>query len=277
VGIGAVGAASATYGAIALPPDSKTPRDDDAAPAAVKPPPSDRSSPLDDARAILSSPRLRLLFAASLARFSAGLTIGVWSASYFRGAYPDDAANYAIVNAAIVSLCGITSGILGGRAGDALAVGGGVGGALDDLDPDGKRLVVSVVGSLLAVPAWWMVVHASGFIPSMVWLAVEYLVAECWFGPTVAVLQSTAGKGRGGTAQGMFTLTGALGNLSPSVLGVLYASAVTTAVGDTGAVESAAALGDLMGVVVCGAYLVSAGLFAASALAPAESQEVEKR
>ena len=48
------------------------------------------------------------------------------------------------------------------------------------LDENGARLIVPIVGSLLAVPTWWLTSHASTFDSAMFWLAVEYLVAECW-------------------------------------------------------------------------------------------------
>ena len=46
--------------------------------------------------------------------------IGVWAAPYFKQAFPDDAAQYAVVNAFIVGGMGMTSGILGGYIADGL-------------------------------------------------------------------------------------------------------------------------------------------------------------
>jgi len=215
-------------------------------------------SVIEDAKAVLSTPRVRWLFLASFTRFCSGLCIGVWGASYFRSAFPDDATSYAVVNAFIVGLCGVTSGILGGVLSDKAAEVANEQG----IEENQGRLAIPIVGSLLAVPSWWLAVNSSTFQLSMIWLGVEYLVAECWFGSTVAVLQSSVGKERGGTAQGMFTLTGAIGNLAPSLLGVLYGQATSQGV------ENQVALSNLLGVAVCTGYLISAVCFFLSSQAP---------
>ena len=110
-------------------------------------------------------------------------------------------------------------------------------------------LLLPIVGSTLAIPAWYLTTHTAasapnGFEVAMFWLAVEYLVAECWFVPTIAVLQSSVRASRTGTAQGLFVLTGALENLAPTALGWVYRN--QAAAGSTGA-ESTGALADLLG------------------------------
>jgi hypothetical protein len=57
----------------------------------------------------------------------------------------------------------------------------------DGREANSGRLLVPIIGSLLAVPAWYLTAHASTFDNAMIWLAIEYLVAECWFGPTISV------------------------------------------------------------------------------------------
>jgi len=207
---------------------------------------------LSDASEVLSTPVVRWLFLGSFLRFCAGLCIGVWAAPYFRLAFPDDASSYAVINALIVGVCGVLSGVGGGWASDR------VGSAAVEAgwDEGSGRLAVPVVGSLLAAPAWWLTMSASTFDEAMLWLAVEYLVAECWFGPVIAVLQSKVGPSKGGTAQGMFTLTGAIGNLAPTILGTLYGQA--TAQG----AENGATLSGLLSVGVCAGYILSAACFA---------------
>jgi hypothetical protein len=104
----------------------------------------------------------------------------------------------------------------------------------------------------------------------MAWLAIEYLVAECWFGPTVAVLQSEVGKSQGGTAQGLFTLTGAIGNLAPSLVGILYGQQASVA----GAINKSDILSTLLANGVCAGYLLSAACFAISATRDENMKEV---
>ena len=78
-----------------------------------------------------------------------------------------------------------------------------------------------MLGSVLGALTWYGVMHATTFTAAMAWLAASYLGAECWFGPTISVLQSSVPAERGGTAQGIFTLTGAVANLAPAILGGL--------------------------------------------------------
>ena len=104
----------------------------------------------------------------------------------------------------------------------------------------------------------------------MFWLAIEYLVAECWFGPTIAVLQSTVGKSRTGTAQGLFVLTGALGNIAPTLLGIIYSS--NSQIGESGG-SSPEVLADYLTYGVCAGYLLSSLFFALSVRASSHSRE----
>jgi hypothetical protein len=51
------------------------------------------------------------------------------------------------------------------------------------------RAWVPMTGCLLSIPAWANVVSTDSFYTAMVCLCVKYLVGECWFGPTVTILQ----------------------------------------------------------------------------------------
>ena len=86
-------------------------------------------------------------------------------------------------------------------------------------------------------------------------------MAECWFGPTIAVLQSTVGSSKTGTAQGMFVLTGAVGNTAPTLLGWIYGNQVAELPSST---TSSEVLADLLGWGVCAGYLLSSVFFAIS-------------
>lgn len=227
----------------------------------------DKPSPFTDVSQILSIPRVQWLFAGSFLRFCSGLCIGVWAAPYYKLAFPDDATSYAVINALIVGLCGVTSGVIGGIVADKTATWAAASGK----DANAGRLVVPIIGSLLAVPAWYLTSHASTFDTAMAWLAIEYLVAECWFGPTVAVLQSEVGKSQGGTAQGLFTLTGAIGNFAPSLLGILYGQQASVA----GAMNNSAILSTLLANGVCAGYLLSAACFAVSATKDSGEKKVQ--
>lgn len=124
--------------------------------------------------------------------------------------FADSINEYAATQAVISAVIASTSGVLGGRLADSLATEG-----------LNRRLWIPVVGSALAAPAWYFAIHTApeSFAVSMTWLAIEYLVAESWFGATISTLQVTVGPLVGGTAQGLFTMTGAVANLAPTLVG----------------------------------------------------------
>jgi hypothetical protein len=168
--------------------------------------------------------------------------------------FPDNSSDYAIAQACITAIAGSASGLIGGATADWLSKNA-------EGDEIGPRLWIPVVGSLLAAPAWYFAVHSTeSFQTAMSWLALEYFVAECWFGPTISSMQATVGSKVGGTAQGLFTLTGATANLAPTLLGFLYGQA-------TG-VEASSELVDLLATGVCFGYISSAFCFAMSARSP---------
>ena len=206
---------------------------------------------------VLATPRIQWLFLASFLRFCSGLMIGVWSAPYFRMVFSEQQSDYAVAQAVITAGCGVISGLLGGYIADTISS--------NSQGDVGRKLWVPVVGSLLAAPAWYMSVHSEeSFTTAMTFLALEYFVAECWFGPTVSVLQSTVGPTIGGTAQGLFTVTGAVGNLAPSLLGFLYASQTD---------ESSTTLANLLSMGICGGYVSSAACFAVASQCTTPDEE----
>ena len=234
---------------------------------------------LSDASGILSIPRVQFIFLASFVRFCSGLLIGVWAAPYYKQAFPDSSAEYALINAIIVGAGGMSSGILGGYIADSLGTrikdSRGSGSLLQrSFDESNIGLLLPIVGNLLAIPSWYLTMHSVGseesFKVAMFWLAIEYLVAECWFGPTIAVLQSTVGKSRTGTAQGLFVLTGALGNIAPTLLGIIYSS--NSQIGESGG-SSPEVLADYLTYGVCAGYLLSSLFFALSVRASSHSRE----
>ncbi|KAL9185564.1 hypothetical protein ACHAXT_003341 [Thalassiosira profunda] len=279
--IGGFGAVSVAAAGVLLPSDGER----DTATNALKEAQTagGENSLVENTRRILSIPRARFIFLASFLRFCSGLMIGVWAAPFYKQAFPDNASEYAVVNALIVGALGMTSGILGGYIADGLgswiqeakkenASEGLQSIAMDYFDEQTIRLLLPIVGSLLAIPCWYLTTHSAGgengFQVAMLWLGVEYLVAECWFGPTIAVLQSTVGTSKTGTAQGLFVLTGALGNLAPTVLGWLYGNQITEQ-----SASSSEVLANLLSWGVCAGYLLSSIVFVLSTRASGESMD----
>lgn len=67
----------------------------------------------------------------------------------------------------------------------------------------------------------------------------------------------------------MFTVTGAFGNLAPSLLGFLY--------GQVTGSESSSALSDLLSTAVCVGYISSAACFALGALSTPDTAPVDEK
>eukprot|EP01042_Synura_sphagnicola_P000239 gene239-247_t len=83
------------------------------------------------------------------------------------------------------------------------------------------RMLVPALGSLLAAPLFAGFVLSPNPETALLFLVGEYLVAECWYGPTLAALFSVVATDRRGTAQGMFSVIAAIGNVAPILVGAL--------------------------------------------------------
>jgi hypothetical protein len=110
--------------------------------------------------------------------------IGVWAAPYYKQTFPDNASEYAVVNALIVGGMGMSSGILGGYIADRLGTwyretkeGDTATSIIHDyFDEQTIRLLLPIFGSLFAIPAWYLTTHTTsstyGFEIAMAWLAI---------------------------------------------------------------------------------------------------------
>jgi len=315
--ISVVGFLSSFLSLLLLPPDdtAAAKRKDEDPPERIGPKSTPRSTlPTDDDTststttntntiwqdvvvAVTSNARTKWIYLGSFLRFSSGLCIGVWSAPYFRQAFPDNAQQYAIAQAVITAVGGSVSGLLGGTFADQLAASASKSTTEDNNDRDSEtetetntklvfgmidttgiqepRLIVPVIGSLLAVPCWYSAMHTTqDFNLAMVYLATEYLVAECWFGPTISSLLTTVEPKVTGTAQGLFTLTGAVANLSPSLLGFLYGQASGASIATGGGTSSTEDLVNLLSNGVCFGYISCAVCFAIAAQSSSASPSI---
>lgn len=171
--------------------------------------------PLRAIGSILETEPVAWLFLASALRFCAGFGIGVWVAPFFRETFPDCQSSFAVANAFVVGLGGFISSITGGSLSDRFSRRTPNGGVVDP----GARAWLMALSSFLAIPAWTAVMMAPSFNIAIAFLLIEYLVAECWFGPAVAVLQDNVPATQRGTAQGLFSVLTTVGNISPVLIG----------------------------------------------------------
>ncbi len=219
----------------------------------------------NDVTEILSIEQVQTLFIASMFRFAAGFTIAVWKAPFVFQQFPNFQDYFAGSNAAIITFGGLLSTFLGGWLSDFISKEsnetndrGGQENEKEKISSTKKkrysRSWIPAIGSLLAVPTWF------GFMtidqPSLAFtcLLFEYIVAECWFGPTLASIFQVIPANKKGTAQSLFAILTAIGNIGPNVVTFLMGSQFAFP-GQWTSLQSSLIF------VVCFAYLISAGFF----------------
>jgi MFS family permease len=211
---------------------------------------------------VVSSSEAKLLFTASALRFCAGFSIAIWKAPFVFAKFPESVSTFAGGNAAIVAGGGLLSSLLGGFLSDYLANPSPK--ADGSIDKPRARAWVPAIGSLLAAPFWAAFVLADSPTVAAAALLMEYLTAECWFGPTLASLFNVVPKERRGTAQGLFSVLTAAGNVAPVIVGAF-----------AGGKYGSYALGDVLIWTVSGAYVLSGLMFAAAAIADDKRISIE--
>ncbi|CAM9848940.1 unnamed protein product, partial [Hapterophycus canaliculatus] len=133
----------------------------------------------ESAKIIFGEPLILLLIFGGMVRFMAGYAIGSFLPDFYSQIYPDFNTIYSYLNASVVSVGGALSSYAGGYAADRWEKAG----------QRKARMYIPAIGALLGAPAFFLVIVTPSFYASMFFLFVEYLVAECWFGPAISVLQ----------------------------------------------------------------------------------------
>ena len=181
-------------------------------PAEIGPPvPQTKNTEEGGFGGVFASKAAVALLAATAVRFAAGFTIGVWAIPCLRASFAgnDVGSGYALV----VGVFGFVSALLGGAAADGLAA------RAPPERRDAARALVPAAGSLVAAPLWVLALQAPSYGVAIALLAAEFLVAECWIGPTTALLQQAVPAASRGAAQGCFTALTLVGGLAPLAVG----------------------------------------------------------
>jgi len=163
-------------------------------------------------RAIFSNRTVLLVYMAAALREAAGLGIYTWCAPFFRGKFGSHMTKYAVLNAFVVGVGGVTSSFLGGFAFNYF---------ISRYPNSGAQAFVCSIGCLLAIPLWIAVMSSGSFYGAISFLFFQYLVAEGWYGPTTALLQGLVPASVRGLAQGLLGMVLTSGNSSPLVVGYL--------------------------------------------------------
>lgn len=156
------------------------------------------------ARLLIVAGSLKLFALACLSAF-----LPLW---YFRaGLAGYTPSSYAVWNALIVGCGGLLSAVAGGRMSDVLC-------REDARSP----CWVSTGGALLSLPLLVAVVEARTMTTSLSFLFAATLCSECWFGPTIALLQASVRGSIRIQAVALFLCVSTLfANLGPTLLGVV--------------------------------------------------------
>jgi len=121
-----------------------------------------------------------LVFGASSLRYMGGYAIAGYLPTFYAVVFPDYDDQYSYINAYVVAVGGFLSSWLGGMLADKWR----------RVEPR-ARMYLPAVGCFGALPFMTITCLAPNFYVSILCgLFMEYLIAECWFGPVVATMQS---------------------------------------------------------------------------------------
>ena len=209
---------------------------------------------------VFSKRQAQYIYAASTIRFMAGFSILTWKAPFIFDKFDGKEDFFSFTNAVVVGVVGLLSTVVGGYLADLLANPPANSGRKPR-----ARAWIPAIGSILTVPCWIFFIRASTIEMTMVALTFEYLFAECWFGPTLATLFTTVDPEVRGTAQGIFSVLTAVGNVAPLLIGSL-----------AGGSAADYNLGDVMLFIIGGLYAISGIIFVKIAMVDDKNLERER-
>ena len=174
--------------------------------------------------AIFSNELVVLVFAASSLRYMGGYVIAGYLPALFASVFPNFDDQYSYINAYVVAGGGFISSWLGGMLADKWRA----------VEPR-ARMYLPVCGCFGSLPFMAICCLASDFYVSIfLGLFVEYLIAECWFGPVVATMQSALEADCRALAIACFTLIATFfGSLASYILGYIYDAMLARGYPDT--------------------------------------------
>jgi MFS family permease len=149
---------------------------------------------------------------ASTLRFFGGFSIGFWSAPFFQAKYPNEKTHFAIANAFVVVVGGLSSSYFGGWITD----------KYEDRYPKIKGQISgygALASTIFIVITYTLQIN---FWVSMASLFCAYLTAEMWYGPAHAAVNRIFPSEYQGIAIAIFTLLGSFaGAAATYFLGLL--------------------------------------------------------
>lgn len=167
-------------------------------------------------RTIFSCKLVVVIFIASSFRFMGGFVIGGYLPTLYSVVFPSYDEQYSYINAYVVATGGFMSSFFGGTLADTWRKAG----------EKRARMFVPAGGCFGALPFIAICCLAPHFYVSIILgLFFEYIIAECWFGPVVATMQSALPSDCRALAIATFTLIATFfGSTASFLVGALYES-----------------------------------------------------
>ena len=132
----------------------------------------------DALKQIITNPTARLVTIAGSFRFWETFSIVYFLPSFFQKVYPAFKSEYSIYSAAILSICGFLSTVLGGIISDKF-----------EKKTKMTKAIVCILGSAAAIPAIAAcTLITNNFYLSVFFMAVKYLISECWMSPAITMM-----------------------------------------------------------------------------------------
>eukprot|EP00630_Chrysocystis_fragilis_P007346 CAMPEP_0197395608 /NCGR_PEP_ID=MMETSP1165-20131217/7168_1 /TAXON_ID=284809 /ORGANISM="Chrysocystis fragilis, Strain CCMP3189" /LENGTH=448 /DNA_ID=CAMNT_0042921373 /DNA_START=30 /DNA_END=1379 /DNA_ORIENTATION=+ len=164
-------------------------------------------------KTIFTNKLVVILFAASSLRFMGGYAIAGYLPTFYAEVFPSFDQQYSYLNAYVVAAGGFLSSWLGGMLADKWHT-----------VEKRARMYLPACGCFGALPFMAVCCLAPDFYVSiLLGLFLEYLVAECWFGPVVATMQSALPPDCRALAIACFTLIATFfGSAASYLIGEVY-------------------------------------------------------
>ena len=129
---------------------------------------------------------------------------------YFLEVYKDYAIQYSYLNAIAISACGFISALIGGIISD----------KYENKGLYKMKANICIFAGILGIPAIALcTLVQNNFWFSITMLGVQYLVAECWIGPSITMVVNTISAQNKGFAVSIYilmaTFSGSLSTFIP--------------------------------------------------------------
>ena len=148
------------------------------------------------------------MWISSSLRFMGGYALGSWIQVFYRRVFGLSSTQISLWLAIIVPVGGLTASYAGGTISD----------WWKKRRPSASAWVLALC-SIAAIPFLLAMLFASNFRVSFLFLLGEYLFAEMWIGPSVAIIQDITPPSLRTISSAIYFLSLAVGGMSPFLLG----------------------------------------------------------